>query len=320
VTSWREVLQSRKEGRQERLAAALERGEGSGVLEESVAPAIILVEPQLPENIGTAARAMMNCGLSDLRLVKPRPEWLSDRALAASSGADEILLSARVFDSTAEAVSGLHHVYATTGRTRSMVKPVVTPRFAARDIWTMLADDRKVGILFGKERTGLENDDLTYAQTQITVPLNPEHCSLNLAQAVLLIGYEWYQEGDETVAEQMPLNGTIPATMDEQVNFFLHLERELDDCGFLRNAEMRPNMVRNLRNLFLRAQLTEQEVRTLHGVVSELATARKQRAAGLIRRGEWPIDELIRLADENKDLPKGEQADKGTQAGKGLQE
>lgn len=255
------------------------------------APAIILVEPQLSENIGTASRAMMNCALTDLRLVKPKPDWLSERALAASSGADSILHSARTFDSTAAAIADLHHVYATTGRDRTMVKPIVTPRKAAADMRSLAGQGRQTGILFGRERTGLENDDVSLAETIITVPLNPAHFSLNLAQAVLLIGYEWFQAADETAEAQLPMGNTRPARREELNNFFERLEHELELCGFLRNAEMKPHMMRNIRAMFLRTNPTEQEVRTLHGIVTELVTARRHRAIDMFQRGIWRWDE-----------------------------
>lgn len=246
------------------------------------APAIILIRPQLSENIGTAARAMMNCGLVDLRLVQPRETWLSEKAFAACSGADKVLREAKVFETTAEAVADLRHVYCTTGRNRYMVKPVATPRRAALDMRAFIAADEACGVMFGPERTGLENDDVVLADTVLTVPLNPEHCSLNLAQAVLLIGYEWYQSGDNVPTELTMTKGEkgTPATKKDLVGFFEHLERELDACGFLRLPDKRPVMVRNIRNLFQRAHLTEQEIRTLHGVVTELVTLRRRRADG----------------------------------------
>ena len=162
-------------------------------------PPIILVRPQLSENIGTAARAMMNCALTDLRLVAPRENWLSDKAIAAASGAEGILHNAQVFERTEDAIADLQKVYATTGRNRFMVKPVVTPKQAALEIRTHHATDIRTAVMFGPERTGLENDDVALADIVITVPLNPEHFSLNLAQCVLLIGYEWFQAGDPEI-------------------------------------------------------------------------------------------------------------------------
>lgn len=249
------------------------RGQSDGLS----GPAIILVEPQLGENIGTAARAMANCGLSELRLVRPRDGWPNAKALSAASGADDVIQNARLFDSTAAAIADLTRVYATTARHRGMIKPVVTPRQAAREIRAAQARGDKVGLLFGPERTGLVNDDIPLADTVLQVPLNPAYSSLNLAQAVLIVGYEWYQAGVDVPARELVTNETRPATKAELLNFFAHLEKELDDCGFLRHEDKRPSMVRNIRNIFQRAELTEQEIRTLHGIIKELAHERVRR-------------------------------------------
>lgn len=240
-------------------------------------PAVILVEPQLGENIGTAARAMANCGLSELRLVRPRDGWPNAKALSAASGADDVIQNARLFDSTAAAIADLTRVYATTARHRGMIKPVVTPRQAAHEIRAVAARGDRVGVLFGPERTGLVNDDIPLADTILQVPLNPAYASLNLAQAVLIVGYEWFQSGVNAPARELVTNETRPATKAELLNFFAHLEKELDDCGFLRHEDKRPSMVRNIRNIFQRAELTEQEIRTLHGIVKELAHERVRR-------------------------------------------
>lgn len=242
-------------------------------------PAIILVRPQLSENIGTAARAMLNNGLTDLRLVAPREDWLSDRAIAASSGADRVVMGAKVFATTEEAIADLNRVWATTARNRFMVKNVDTPKTAAASMIQVASQGQKFGVLFGPERTGLENDDVVLADTVITVPLNPEYSSLNLAQCVLLVSYEWYQAlGSELPQDHMTKGAQGPATKEKLLHFFEHLERELDDCGFLRIADKRPVMVRNIRNMFGRANLTGQEVQTLHGMVHELVTYRHRRA------------------------------------------
>ncbi|HEV7998072.1 MAG TPA: RNA methyltransferase [Stellaceae bacterium] len=239
-------------------------------------PAIILVEPQLGENIGTAARAMMNCALNDLRLVRPRDGWPSERAVAAASGADAVLDKARLYPSIAAAIADLVHVYAATARDRGMVRREVTPRQAAGEMRARIAADEPCGVLFGPERTGLLNDDLTLADTVLTVPLNPGFLSLNLAQAVLLVGYEWFTAAAEAPAETLHTGLSRPATKAELVNFFAHLEEALEKNGFLRNRESRPSMVRNLRSLFQRAQCTEQELRTLHGVVTAFAGPRER--------------------------------------------
>ena len=233
-------------------------------------PVIILVRPQLGENIGMAARAMLNCGLSELRLVAPRDGWPNDKAQRAASGADVVLDKARVFDSVAEAVTGLQRVVATTARTRELVQRIVTARRAATDMRGWIAGGERVGILFGPERTGLENDDAVLADTALTIPLNPQFSSLNIAQAVLLVAYEWMTSGDASPEERMSEHATRPATKDELQNLFGHLERALDESGFLRHKAMRPAMVNNLRALLQRASMTEQDVRTFHGVIKFL--------------------------------------------------
>ena len=235
------------------------------------APAIILVRPQLGENIGMAARAMLNCGLSEMRLVAPRDGWPNERAQRAASGADVVLDEARVFDSVAEAVADLQHVVATTARTRELVQRIVTARHAASEIRDWIAAGERVGILFGPERTGLENDDIVHADTALSIPLNPQFSSLNVAQAVLLVSYEWIASADETPVERMSEHATRPADKDELQNLFAHLERALDQSGFLRHQAMRPAMVNNLRALLQRAAMTEQEVRSFHGVIKFLS-------------------------------------------------
>ncbi|WP_404379727.1 RNA methyltransferase [Caenispirillum salinarum] len=243
--------------------------------EDPLAPVIILDRPQLGENVGTAARAMLNCGLTQMRLVQPREDHLSEKAISASSGAVDVLQQARVFDSLEEAVGDLKRVYATTARRRGMIKPLMTPKRAAVDMHAQGQAGNATGILFGKERTGLENDALALSDVIVEAPLNPAYCSLNLAMAVLLIGYEWYQVKVDPPAEQLITNQTNLAGKEMVLRFFGHLEAELDASGFLRVADKRPSMVRNIRNLFLRANLTETEIRTLHGIVKELRWGRR---------------------------------------------
>lgn len=241
-------------------------------------PAIVLVEPQLGENIGMVARAMLNCGLSDLRLVRPREIWPNDKAVAAASGADRVLDAARLYGRTADAIADLVHVYATTARPRYMTKQVVRPQFAAADLRLRAAAGQATGLLFGREASGLDNDDVALAQAIVTVPLNPAFSSLNLGMAVLLVGHAWFAAGDASPpAELVMPEQTRPATQAELLGLYEQLEGELDGCGFLRNAEKRPSMVRNLRNLFGRASLTQQEVRTLRGIVTCLVEARHAR-------------------------------------------
>lgn len=238
-------------------------------------PAVILVEPQLGENIGACARAMLNCGLIDLRLVRPRDGWPNDKAWSSASGADRVLDAARLFASTADAIADLHIVHATTARVRGMVQEFVTPRVSAAELRAHHNAGHKTGVLFGPERTGLINDDLTLARKLVSVPLNPAFASLNLAQAVLLIGYEWFQTGDIPDERWVHLGQTRPATAGEMVNLFAHLEAELDHTGFFSSPDKRPSMVRNLRNMLERADMTEQEVRTFHGLLASLTGRRK---------------------------------------------
>ena len=241
-------------------------------------PAIILVEPQLGENIGAAARAMFNCGLTELRLVKPRDGWPNERAVAMASGADIVLDNAQLFDSVEAAIADLRRVYATTARDRFMVKRILTPRRAAAEMRQFMGAGEGCGILFGPERAGLVNDHIALADTVLSVPLNPAFSSLNLGQAVLLVGYEWFAAGEAALPELMQTGHSRPGTKEELLGFMAHLEEELDRSGFMRTKEKRPSMVRNLRNLFQRAQCTEQELRTLHGVVTALAGPRQRRA------------------------------------------
>src|SRR5437764_6914971 len=243
-------------------------------------PAIILVEPQLGENIGTAARAMANCGLDDLRLVRPRDGWPSDKAVAAASGADSVLDKARLYPSIAAAIADLSHVYASTARDRYMVKRELTPRRAAEEMREFMAREEACGVLFGPERTGLVNDDIALADTVITVPLNPAFSSLNLAQAVLIVGYEWFTARTEPRPEILHTGHSRPAHKEELLRFFEHFEEALFDSGFLRQPEKRPRRTRNLRNLFQRAECTEQELRTLHGVVTAFMGPKKRRESG----------------------------------------
>ena len=241
------------------------------------APAVVLVRPQLGENIGMAARAMLNTGLTDLRLVCPRDGWPSPMARAASAGAAAVVDGATLFDTTVEAVADLGFVLASTARERRATRRVLTAGAAALELQRATAGGARTGVIFGPEARGLDNDDLALADAVVMVPLNPAFVSLNLAQAVLLVGYEWYRSRDDTPALRGTRpKGTRPATKAELQGFFEHLERELDASGFLDVREKRPIMVRNLRNLFQRAGLTEQEVRTLRGVITGLVGGRRK--------------------------------------------
>lgn len=248
-------------------------------------PAIVLVEPQLGENIGAAARAMLNFGLTDLRLVRPRDGWPSDAAVAVASGAGKVLEGARVYDTVARAVGDLQRVYAATARRREILKTVVTPEHAAGEMRRASAAGQGVGVLFGPERAGLSNDDLSLADTILSVPLNPAYASLNLAQAVLLVAYEWFRAGSDALGEKLDEGRTERASKRDLVGFFEHLEDELAESGFFHPPERRPTMVRNIRALFQRAGLMKQEVRTLRGVVNALARRRRASRCQVVRRG-----------------------------------
>jgi cysteinyl-tRNA synthetase/tRNA/rRNA methyltransferase len=241
------------------------------------APVVILVRPQLADNIGAVARAMANGGLFELRLVTPRDGWPQEKAWRNASGADRILDSAIVYPDVPAAVADLHHVFATCPRPRHIVKPVYTARGAAAELRTITAQSLRAGLMFGPERAGLDNDDIARTDALIRYPLNPAFMSLNLAQAVMVMAYEWWTAADETLPRHLMTNETRVATKAELDNFLTHLTAELDACGFLRNLPKRPGMVRNLRHFFERGEATEQELRTLHGVVTELSIGRRMR-------------------------------------------
>lgn len=243
---------------------------------ENPAPAVILVCPQMAENIGMAARAMMNCGLSEMRLVHPREDHLSLKAERASSGAEEILHHAKVYASTAEAIADLHAVYASTARRRNQIKMIYTAESVMPPLNTLLKNGQKCGILFGPERTGLENDDISLADAIIEIPLNPKHCSLNLSQAVLLVGYEWYKTQIQASDCQFVTNSTHLADKGQLLKFFEFLENELSDFKNLQDEEKRPTLLRNIHNIFTRNNMTEQELNTLYGMIAHLS--RKDRS------------------------------------------
>lgn len=241
------------------------------------APIIILANPQMGENIGTTARAMLNCGLTRLRIVNPRDGWPNERAMATSSGALDIMPPVEVFDSVEKAVADCHTVYATTARQRDMVKPVMTPRHAARQMHEEMESKQNVAILFGAERAGLTNDEVMLAHNIITIPLNPDFSSLNLAQSVLLVAYEWSQINYKAEETALPLGKSLPASAALFNGFFDRLDNELQDRGFYRVAEMKDSISRNLRTFFSRAHPTDQEINTLHGVLTALVDAKKNK-------------------------------------------
>jgi tRNA/rRNA methyltransferase len=242
-------------------------------------PVIILVEPQLAENIGMTARAMANFGLTELRLVKPRDGWpvhgLPKGAHQAASGAVHILEQAKLFPDARAAIADLNRVYATTARNRGQMKRVYSPAEMMPDTAARISAGQRVGILFGRERTGLENDEISLADAIITYPVNPQFASLNLAQAVLLAGYEWFKA---TAGDVTPFGKDAwpPARREAVVAFFDYLEDELDKGGFF-PTDKREIMSRNLRDMFHRIEMSEQDVRTLRGAMAALAEGRKRR-------------------------------------------
>jgi tRNA/rRNA methyltransferase len=253
-------------------------------------PVVILVEPQLGENIGMAARAMGNFGLTALRLVNPRDGWPNIAAQRAASGADHILDQVQLFDTVEQAVADCTLLFATTARAHDQAKPVVAPEAAAQEmasqIAAQVAGGGTVGILFGRERYGLQNEEVALANRIITFPVNPGFASLNLAQAVLLIGYEWFKLATQgALPFAMPVHSER-ASQHQMQAFFDNLVRELDKVEFLRPAEKRETMLVNLRNIFSRMEPTKQDMHTLHGVVMAIAEGRKGPAKGGVLDGE----------------------------------
>lgn len=233
-------------------------------------PAVILCEPQLGENIGTAARAMANFGLWDLRVVNPRDGWPNERAIAAASRADHVIEKVRIFATLEEAIADLSMVYATTARQRDLQKPVFGPEEASQHIVSHIAGGAGAGILFGRERWGLYNEELSLADAIVTFPVEAAFASLNIAQAVLLMSYEWRRQADK--GEVLPFAGGLEpvAPREELLGLFGHLEGTLDRTGFFKTEDKRPTMVQNLRAIFTRAALSGQEIRTLRGVISSI--------------------------------------------------
>ncbi len=243
------------------------------------APVVILVRPQLGENIGMCARAMLNCGVTELRIVAPRDGWPNPAALSAASGAVSVVENARLFNSTAEAVADLQMVLATTARNRDLYKTIYTAEEAGREIRRVNSElDRPAcGLLFGPERTGLENDDIALATTLVTIPLNPAFSSLNLAQATLLLCYSWLSaDNPYHTARDQDDDVSPPASSGQIENFLNQMEGELEDAGFFRSEAHRPTLLRNIRNYFFRSAPTEQEVRTLHGIIATLGGKRRR--------------------------------------------
>ncbi|HEY8571935.1 RNA methyltransferase [Phenylobacterium sp.] len=247
------------------------------------APVVILTAPQLAENIGAAARVMANFGLDGLRIVNPRDGWPQERAWASASGADWPLNAARVFDTVAEAVADLQLVFATTARPRELQLPILTPRQAAAELAKATGEGLRTGLLFGGERAGLETADIALCAGVVTIPIDPRFRSLNLAQAVAINCYEWRL----TQADRPPpafREGPPPADGAAMLGLFEHLERELETSGFFHPPEKTPAMVQNLRAALSRARFSDQEVRTLRGVVTALSRGRGKVLEKIARR------------------------------------
>jgi tRNA/rRNA methyltransferase len=250
------------------------------------APVVVLVEPQLGENIGAAARAMANFGLSRLRLVQPRQRWPNDKARMMAAGADRILDEAVLFDSLAAALADCSFVLATTARAHDQAKRVVGAAEAAREMAPRIDAGETVAVVFGRERNGLENDEVALADRIVTLPANPAFASLNLAQAVVIVAYEWFKRRS---GEQLPFDmpqKSPPAPKQQLLAFFASLERELEQVEFFRPPDKRETMQINLRNIFTRMQPTQQDIQTLHGVVMAIAQGRKGPARGGVLDGE----------------------------------
>lgn len=256
--------------------------QGAAFAGEGETPAVILMEPQLADNIGMVARAMANFGLDALRLVAPRDGWPNEKARIAASGANYVVDDAVAFDTLEAAIGDLNWLAATTARQRDLRKPVLTPLEAMMEVRARIARGERCGLLFGRERNGLETAEVANADALIMIPVNSRFASLNLAQAVLILGYEWMRGSEaaslgrvttyETpMAPGLNLGADRPATREELIGLFEHLELELERLGFFNPPEKRPTVVRNLRTMLLRMGATEQEVRTLRGIVATLA-------------------------------------------------
>ncbi|HWP26146.1 MAG TPA: TrmJ/YjtD family RNA methyltransferase [Xanthobacteraceae bacterium] len=259
-------------------------------------PAIVLVEPQIGENIGAAARVLANFGLAKLRLVKPRPPWPNTAARKMAAGADRVLDEAALFDSLEAALADCTLVFATTARAHDQAKPVVGPDQAVRLLAERVAAGETVAVVFGRERYGLENHEIALADQIITFPVNPAFASLNLAQAVAIVGYEWFKLVGTGLPFGMPQKS--PAAAKEQLfAFFAKLERELEKVEYFRPPDKRGVMLVNLRNIFHRMQPTRQDIQTLNGVITALAEGRKGPARGGVLDGP-EAEALRRLLDE----------------------
>src|SRR5215471_16378838 len=247
-------------------------------------PIVVLVEPQLGENIGAAARAMANFGLSQLRLVNPRQGWPNDKARMMATGAGRVLEAATLYPTLAAAIADCSFVLATTARAHDQAKPVIGPADAAVEMAPRLAAGDTVAVVFGRERWGLMNDEVGLADRIVTFPVNPAFASLNLAQAVLIVAYEWFKAAGGVLPFRMPLRSP-PAGKEQLFAFFATLERELERVEFFRPEEKRDTMTINLRNIFIRMAPSQQDIQTLHGVVTAIVEGRKGPAKGGVLDG-----------------------------------
>ena len=252
---------------------------------ERPAPIVVLVEPQLGENIGAAARAMANFGLSRLRLVAPRQAWPNTKARMMAAGADRILDGAELYDSLEAAIADCTFVVAATARAHDQAKPVVGAAEAAALLAPRVAAGELAALVFGRERNGLENDEVALADRILTLPVNPAFASLNLAQAVAIVAYEWFKlQSGAKLPFAMP-EKSAPAPKQQLLAFFASLERELEKVEFFRPPDKRETMQINLRNIFTRMQPTRQDIQTLHGVIMAIAEGRKGPARGGVLDG-----------------------------------
>ena len=233
-------------------------------------PAFVLVRPQMGENIGGAARAMWIFGLDRMRIVEPRDGWPNQKAVAMASGAGRLLDEAGLFATTDEALADCDYVFATTARPRGLTKPVVTPERAMEQARTLIAEGKKVAVLFGPERAGLENDDIARANAIVSVPVNPEFASLNLAQCVLLTAYEWRRQTEEVVPEVMEMAKTEFASKLEIQKLGDHFEERMEEAGFFFPETKAEGMKLNLRNLWSRLPLTRADVQIFHGMLRQM--------------------------------------------------
>ena len=236
-----------------------------------IPPAFILVRPQMGENIGAAARAMLNFGLERMRIVSPRDGWPNSAAVAMASGAGRVLDQAGLFGSVQEAIADCDFIFATTARGRELTKPVYTPEAAMEHARRLIAAGRRVGVLFGPERAGLENEDVVLANAIVSVPVNPEFASLNLGQCVLLMGYEWRRQTVPVEAVVQEMARTEFASAVEVEKLGDHFEERLDAAGFFYPAAKVPGMKASLRNMWSRLGLTKAEVQTFHGMLRQIA-------------------------------------------------